>query len=187
MVIYSSYLRGYRMVLERYTGIDYALLGVVAIAMGIIFWAAWTVYYAGEAVGGIIFARIISYGLWFMGAPLAASLIRKPLSAFLGETLGALVETIIPTAGGFTNLIYGLSQGIASELAYLLFRYKRYDLVTGALAGVFAAPPCILLDALLFGEIYSPTVMLLLLLAAMVSGAIYGALAAIVARTVRRY
>ncbi|OYT40432.1 MAG: ABC transporter permease [Desulfurococcales archaeon ex4484_58] len=169
-----------------YTGIDYTLLGVVAIVSGLIFWGTWTVYkYASFLPFGLYMSRLLSYGLWFIGAPLAASLIRKPGSAFLGETLGALVETILPTAGGFTNLIYGVSQGAASEIAYLLFRYKRYDMLTGALAGALAAPPCIALDILLFREIFPIPVTMMLLAAAAASGAIYGAIAAKVAQTLR--
>lgn len=170
----------------KYTVIDYTILGVVAVVAGLIFYATWFIYYAAEAVGGKILARIVSYGLWFIGAPLAASMIRKPLSAFLGETLGALVETIIPTAGGFTNLIYGIAQGLASEAAYALFMYRRYDPYIGALAGAFAAFPCVALDAVLFGEIASPEVMTLWLVAAIVSGAIYGFVGSVVGFTVTK-
>jgi energy-coupling factor transport system substrate-specific component len=170
----------------RYTVIDYTLLGVVAVIAGIVFYATWFIYYAAEAVGGPVIARLASYGLWFIGAPLAASLIRKPGSAFLGETLGALIETIIPTAGGFTNLIYGLAQGAASELAYTMFKYRRFDELTGMLAGIFAAFPCVGLDAVLFSEIASPLVMTLWLIAAILSGAIYGFIAAIIGLRVRK-
>ncbi len=170
----------------RYTTVDYAILGVVAVVSGIVFYSAWYVYYFGKALGGPVLARAISYGLWYIGAPLAATLIRKPGSAFLGETLGALIETIIPTAGGFTNLEYGIAQGLASELAYLLLGYKNWGVLAGALAGVFAAFPCVALDAILFGEIATPPVMLFWLVAAMFSGAVYGAVAAAVGKAIRR-
>jgi len=112
--------------------------------------------------------------LWFIGAPLAATLIRKPGSALLGETLGALVETLIPTPGGFTNLIYGVAQGLASEAGYAMLRYRKFTPAAGALAGALAAFPCIALDALLFGEIAPPPVLMLWLIAAIISGAVYG-------------
>lgn len=169
----------------RYTAVDYTMLGVVAVVSGLIFWATWFIYDLGSAVGGPVVARLVSYGLWFIGAPLAASLIRKPLSAFLGETLGALIETIIPTAGGFTNLIYGLAQGAASELAYALLGYRRWGWKAGALAGVFAAFPCVALDAVLFNEIATAGVMALWLAAAIISGAIYGAVASTASLAVR--
>jgi len=180
-----SWLTRLRGLVAGYTGVDYALLGVVAVVAGIVFYSAWYVYDIGKAIGGIYAGRILAYGLWFIGAPLAASLIRRPLAAFLGEFLGALVETVIPTVGGFTNMIYGFFQGLASELGYALLGYRKWGILAGALAGALAAPPCIALDAVLFAEIYPAVVTALLLVVAMVSGAVYGALAALVADKLR--
>lgn len=170
----------------RYTGVDLALLGLAAVVSGIIFSVTWFIYDVSTAIGGIYAGRLVAYGLWFIGAPLAASLIRKPLSAFLGEFLGALVETIIPTPGGFTNLIYGFTQGLASELAYFIFRYRKWGKPVASLSGALAAFPCIALDAVLFGEIYTLPVMSTLLAAAIVSGAIYGLVAVSAVEAVRR-
>ncbi|MEL9998360.1 MAG: ECF transporter S component [Sulfolobales archaeon] len=171
---------------RRYTALDVTYLAVVAAIAGVIFALTWNIYFIGSAVGGPIVARVISYGLWFIGAPLAATLIRKPGSAFLGEFLGALVETLIPTYGAFTNLIYGFAQGLASELAYALFRYRKYGVLQASLSGALAGFPCVALDALLFGEVYTAEVMVFITIAAVVSGAIYGSIAALAVKSVRR-
>lgn len=173
--------RGY-----RYNMIDTLTLGIIAAVGAVVFYAAWPVYYAASAAGGPITARLISYGMWFFPAPLAASLIRKPLSALLGETLPALIESIIPTPGGFTNLIYGLAQGFFSELVYAAFRYKRYGLLQAGLAGALPAIPAVSLDAILFSMIYPWSEMSLIIVAAAVSGAIYGAIAYYIARVLSR-
>lgn len=156
---------------------DFALLAVVAAIASIVFYSAWFVYEIGSAAGPI-FSRMISYGLWFIGAPLAATLIKKPLSAFLGETLGALVESLLPTIGGITNLYYGIAQGALSELVYLARGYRKWDPLTAALAGAAAAPAAVALDALLFNEIATLPVMIAWTIAAAISGAIYGFVAA---------
>jgi len=171
---------------RRYTALDVTYLAVVAAIAGVIFTLTWNIYFIGSAVGGPIVARVISYGLWFIGAPLAATLIRKPGSAFLGEFLGALVETLIPTYGAFTNLIYGFAQGLASELAYALFRYRKYGVLQASLSGALAGFPCVALDALLFSEVYTAEVMVFITIAAVVSGAIYGSIAALAVKSVRR-
>jgi len=171
---------------RRYNGIDLAVLALVAVVTGIVFSSAWSLYYAVEAVGGPVGARLASYGLWFIAAPLAATMIRKPLSAFLGETLGAFVETLIAPAGGITNVIYGVLQGAASELVYFAFRYKKWDLLTGSVSGLAAGPVAVALDALLFGTLGSTFEMTLWALAAMLSGAVYGFIAAYVAKSIRR-
>ncbi len=172
--------------LKRYTALDITYLAVVAAIAGVIFALTWNIYFISSAVGGPIVARVVSYGLWFIGAPLAATLIRKPGSAFLGEFLGALVETLIPTYGAFTNLIYGFAQGLASELAYALFKYRKYDVLQASLSGALAGFPCVVLDALLFGEVFTPDVMVFITIAAVVSGAIYGVIAALAVKSVRR-
>ncbi len=168
-----------------YTAIDFAYLAVVAVVSSVIFWAAWYVYDYGKIIGGPIGARLLSYGLWFIGAPLGATLVRKPLSAFLGETLGALIESFLPTAGGFTNLEYGIAQGLLSELVYAAFRYKRWDPLVAGLAGAAAAPAAVALDAILFQELFSPGLMIVMVIAAAISGFIYGYIAARAVEAVR--
>lgn len=173
-----------RPTLSAWTSMDFALLAVVAAVSGIIFYSAWFVYELSK-IGGPIVSRTLTYGLWFIGAPLGASLIRKPLSAFLGETMGALVESLVPTIGGITNLYYGAAQGLLSELVYLARGYKRWDPLTAAMAGAAAAPAAVALDALLFSEIATPIVMLVWAVAAAVSGAVYGFIAAKIIESVR--
>jgi len=168
-----------------YTMVDVLILGAVAAIYGVLFFAWWNVYYAVKAVGGPIVARLVTYGLWFMPAPLAASLIRKAGSAFLGELLPALIESIIPTAGGLTNAIYGIAQGAFSEAAYAIFGYRRFGVVQSTLAGALAGIPAVALDAILFGDIFPFNIMVLVVAAAMLSGAIYGALAYAIARSVK--
>jgi len=165
---------------KRYTVVDWAILGLVAVVTGVVFTFTWNVYYIGKALGGPVVARALSYGLWFIGAPLAASLIRKPASAFLGE-----IETFLPNAGGFTNLIYGICQGIASEVAYAIFGYRKWGILQGMLAGAFAGPVAVALDAILFQSLATPPVMLAWTAASVISGAIYGAIVSAIGKTVR--
>lgn len=121
-----------------------------------------------------------------MPAPLAASLIKKPPSALLGETLPALIESIIPMPGGFTNLIYGLAQGFLSEVAYAVFRYKRYGLVQAGLAGALPTISAVTLDAVLFRSIYPWNEILLIVIVVAISGAVYRVIAYYASRVVKR-
>lgn len=170
---------------KTYNLIDIITLGVIAAVFAVVFTVMWTPYYAIKAVGGPIIARLLTYGAWFMAAPLAASLIRKPLSALIGEFLPALLESVLPTPGGLTNAIYGLAQGFFSELAYVAGRYRRFGLIEAAVSGALAAIPAVTLDAVLFGEIYPWGYMALILVIVAISGAVYGVLAYWVARALR--
>ncbi len=91
------------------------------------------------------------------------------------------------TIGGVANLIYGIAQGLASEVGYVLFRYKRFDALTAFIAGALAGFPAVSLDAVLFSEIASPEVMLLWYVAAVISGGFYGLVAYTATSRVRRY
>ncbi|MEB3859629.1 MAG: ABC transporter permease, partial [Desulfurococcales archaeon] len=73
-----------------------------------------------------------------------------------------------------------------SEAAYYATGYKRWDLATAALAGALAAPGAIALDALLFGEIATSTVVALWTIGATISGAIYGSVGYGLSVAVRR-
>ncbi len=176
----------YRMSKVRYTGIDLALLAVTAVVSGVIFTVNWTFYYVVEAFAGPIGARLLTYGLWFIGAPLAASVIRKPGSAFLGEFLGALVETLIAPQGGITNAIYGFAQGLASEVGYAAFLYRSWGLLPTALAGFLAGIPAVALDAILFEIIGTSFEMTLWVIAAGLSGSIYAVVANLVVKNLRK-
>lgn len=172
--------------IKKYTVVDYLYLGVIAVVFAILFTVWWDVYYAIKAVLGPIGTRILTYGLWFMPVPLAASLIRKPGSGFLGEVLPALLETIFPTPGGIYNLYYGIAQGAFGEIGYLMFKYRKYGLPQAMVSGALPAIPALVLDAILFEDIYPWNEMIIVLLALMVSGALYGFLAYEAASSVRR-
>ncbi|MCE4603860.1 MAG: ECF transporter S component [Aeropyrum sp.] len=138
---------------DGYTIVDFAYLGAVTVIAAIIFYLAWYVYDFGTALLGPILGVIVSYGLWFSGAIMGAVLIRKPGSAFLGELLPALLEAILPTPGGFTNVVYGSLQGIAAEAVFLALGYRNLSLVTAALAGAAAGIGALLSNLLLYREL----------------------------------
>jgi len=169
----------------NYTTVDLAILALVAALFGAIFAFAWTLYYAIKAIGGKPVAVLLTYGIWYMAAPLAATLLKKPGSAILGETLAGLVESLIPQIGGFSSLIYAFFQGLFSEIVYAIGKYKNFGGLQAALAGAVPALPSILLDIFLWGSVYPPEVFVILLVLAMISGAIYGFIAYSVAERVR--
>ena len=175
-----------------YTVVDFAFLGAVAVIAAIIFYATWTVYELGTTLLGPYLGVLVSYGLWYTGAILGAAIIRKPGAAILGETLGALLEAILPTPGGYTNLVYGVLQGGFSEVVYLALGY-RVTPIASALAGAAAGIGALLANLILFRELVfevSPeagfVAVLLVAIMYSLSGALWGFIAHRVAVAVRR-
>src|SRR5690625_1925554 len=89
-------------------------------------------------------ARQLLYGMWFMVAPFAFLLIRKPGVALLSSITAAALSAFI--GHGFGVLVYGLCQGLAAELLFASFRYKRFGIAVAGLAGVASCFASLLLD-----------------------------------------
>ena len=88
--------------------------------------------------------RQLIYGMWFMVAPFAFLLIRKPGVALLASIAAAGLSAFI--GNGMQVLMYGLVQGLAAELIFAAFRYKRYGIFVAGLAGVMSCAGSFLLD-----------------------------------------
>ncbi|MDT3767072.1 ECF transporter S component [Gleimia hominis] len=121
--------------------VDIVVAAILGIATGLIFFAWNSVGYAWyksmDAVtpgfGGI------ATGIWFLGAPLGALIIRKPGAGIFVEVLAACVSALLGNVWGITTLYSGLAQGIAGEIPFLATRYRKFSLpialASGALSG----------------------------------------------------
>ena len=133
------------------TTLDIVFTAAVSAIVGALF-LVWSniVWDLAKLFLGLMFLPLI-YGVWFVGATIPAYIVRKPYVALLGEFLAAVAELAYGTQFYSTVLLYGFMQGLMSELVFLATRYKRWDIVTMALAGaapaLWAAPA----DFLLYG------------------------------------
>jgi energy-coupling factor transport system substrate-specific component len=123
----------------KYSARDVVLIAGLSVVSGIIFAItsdvlATPVY----AIGGHYGIAVI-YGLWFVGGTLTGYVVRKPGAAFLGETIGAVIELLALSPYSILLYYYGPAQGIMSELAFAIFRYKKWDYSVMFLAGALPA------------------------------------------------
>jgi energy-coupling factor transport system permease protein len=116
---------------------DILITVMIAVVFGVIykFWGSvygiFTPLFAG--------ADEITYGMWFIAGPLAFLLIRKPGVALLAELAAANISVLIGSEWGVETLVYGLIQGIAAEIVFALFRYRKSGIVVAGLAGLMSA------------------------------------------------
>jgi energy-coupling factor transport system substrate-specific component len=120
---------------------------VLGVAAGVIFWAwgiAWTPLSAGLA----FFAPLsgLLAGGWLFAGVLGGLVIRKPGAALFTEIVAGVVSMAIGTQWGFSVLIWAALQGLAAELVFAAFRYRRWGLSTALLAGAGAGVMVGLLD-----------------------------------------
>ena len=102
-----------------------AILGVLfAVVYMAVFYGGTAISVALTPLGLSAFGFELIYGVWFMAATIAAYIIRKLLMG---------------NSGGATVVLTGLIQGVGCELGFAVFRYRKYNLLSMALSGVFAA------------------------------------------------
>lgn len=118
---------------------EVVLAVILSVACGVIYLGWSTLWIPISALVGPVGAGFM-FGIWVIASPIVAYIIRKPGAAFVAEVAAAAVELLTGSHFGLSALLVGVFQGIGSEIAFALFRYKRYNLFTlmlsGALAGV---------------------------------------------------
>lgn len=128
--------------------IDIVTAAVLGVACGLLFWVWNSVGYAGfkaldtltPGLGGLV------SGIWFTGGVLGGLIIRKPGAAIFVEVIAASVSALIGSQWGIETLYSGLAQGLGTELIFLLFAYRRFDLPVAVLAGVGAGVGAFVLE-----------------------------------------
>ncbi|MCU9533075.1 ECF transporter S component [Streptococcus sp. CSL10205-OR2] len=111
--------------MKKITLKDVLLIALLSVVLGLIYLGA--AYFAGIFVPFIgPVAYEIIYGVWFVAAPMAIYILRKPGTALITEILAALVEVLAGSMFGPSVLIIGTLQGLGSELGFTFFGYKNY-------------------------------------------------------------
>lgn len=124
---------------SRWRVADIVVASVIAVAVGVIFWIwsqGWTVIAAVTAAFPPL-AGLYTGG-WLIAGVLGGLLIRKPGAAVYCELIAAMVEGLLGTHFGMTVILSGLIQGFAAELAFAVFRYRKWTLPVVLMAGLFA-------------------------------------------------
>lgn len=121
--------RGWRVV-------DIVVASVLGVAAGVVFWA-WGL--AWEPLSNLLVVVAPMAGLlaggWLFAAVLGGLVIRKPGAAVFTEVVAGVVSMLIGTQWGFSVLIWALLQGLAAELVFAAFGYRRFTLPVALLAG----------------------------------------------------
>ena len=117
--------------------VDIVVASVLAVAVGVIFWA-WSLGYAGISALTAAFPPLAGLytGGWLIAGVLGGLIIRKPGAAIYCEMLAAAVSGVLGTQFGLSVLLSGFLQGLGAELVFLLFLYRRFSLPVALLAGL---------------------------------------------------
>ena len=129
---------------RRWRTVDIVVTAVLGVAFGVVFWA-WNLLWAatGTAFAAFPPAQAFMYGVWLLPAVLAPLVVRKPGAGLFAELVAAILSALLGSSWGSIILLYGLLQGLAGELGYAVFGWRRFGwpqaLLSAALAGAMAA------------------------------------------------
>jgi len=122
-------------------GIDLVTAAVLAVALGVAFWGFDVFVYPliGVITAGFPPLGGLATGVWILPAVAGMLLVRRPGAAIFVELIAANVELTLGNSWGVTVMISAVIQGLAVELVFALFRYRKFGLGVAALAGAVAA------------------------------------------------
>jgi energy-coupling factor transport system substrate-specific component len=126
----------------RLTLYDLVLVATLAVVFGFLYWALVQVWGPLRLAMGPLgdLAQNLLIGGWFVVAPLAIYIVRKPLVGVTTEILASIVEVVfLGSPVGPILLLTGLLQGAGSELPFAITRYRRFEWGVFAVSGLSAA------------------------------------------------
>jgi energy-coupling factor transport system substrate-specific component len=126
----------------RLTLYDLVLLATLAVVFGFLYWTLVQVWGPLRLAMGPLgdLAQNLLIGGWFVVAPLAIYIVRKPLVGVTTEILASIVEVVfLGSPVGPILLLTGLVQGAGSELPFAITRYRRFEWGVFAVSGLSAA------------------------------------------------
>lgn len=131
----------------RWRTVDVVVASVIAVTGGVVFWA-WDQFWSATTAAFAAFppAHAVVYGVWLAPGVLGALIIRKPGAALYTELVASVVEALLGSAWGLSVVVYGLCQGVAPELIFLVLTYRSWRLPTAVVAGAAAGAAAACLD-----------------------------------------
>ena len=140
----------------RWRTVDIVITAVLGVAFGVVFWA-WNLLWAatGAAFAAFPPAQAFMYGVWLLPAVLAPLIVRKPGAALFAELMAAVISALLGSQWGWIVLLYGLLQGLAGELGYAVFRYRRFGWPAALLSAVLAGATAAVMDLITYYPTWS--------------------------------
>ncbi len=134
--------------MKKWRVVDIVTAAVLGVTTGVIF-IIWNIS------GGAAFTALDVFtpgmgglvsGIWLMGGPLGALIIRKPGAAIFVEVVASIVSMAGGSQWGVETVIAGFVQGAGTELVFASFGYKKFGPGVAALSGAGAALAAMILE-----------------------------------------
>jgi energy-coupling factor transport system permease protein len=128
---------------------EIVVAAVLAVAVGVIFWAWGLLWSSVLQVIPFPFSYAL-VGIWMIGGLVVPYVVRRPGAALLGELVAAFVSMAMGNQWGILTMASGLVQGVGAEIVFGATRWRRFTgpalYGAAAVAGAFS----ILLDTFVY-------------------------------------
>lgn len=157
--------------------VDIVVASVIAVAVGVIFFA-WSAGYSGVAAVTAAYPPLAGLytGGWLIAGVLGGLIIRKPGAAIYCEVVAAAVSALLGTQFGVAVLLSGFIQGLGAELVFALFLYRRWNLPVALLAGLGAGLALAISENILYNAAWALDYKLIYGVCAAISGVVLAGL-----------
>ena len=141
----------------RWRTVDIVVTAVLGVAFGVVFWA-WNLLWAASGAAFTAFppAQAVIYGVWLLPAVVAPLIVRKPGAALFAELIAAIVSALLGAQWGAQVVWYGLLEGLAGELGFAIFLYRRFGWLQALLSAAFAGAMAGILDLVYWYALWTP-------------------------------
>jgi len=137
------------------------------------------------SLGWMGFALIL--GWFYLAGVLGGYIVRKPGAAIIGEVISGVAQVLSGNPNGVIVLVTTFLQGLGADLAYTLFRYRRWGAVPVMLAGAFSSLFGTWIDAYFFGMLDIGLMFnIVAWIIRMISGAVFGIVGMLIFNAVAR-
>lgn len=159
---------------------DLVLMVVLGVVFGFVYWVlvqAWNGLAVLMGPAGDL-AQHVLLGGWLLVAPIAIAIIRRPGAGVAAEVIASVIEVVfLGSPVGPTLVIAAAIQGLGSELAFALTRYRCFGWAVFALSGLLGAGLVFFYSAFRLGW-YGQDIFMLRLIVQCLSGVVLGGLLA---------
>lgn len=162
-----------RSIFQAFTTLDIVLMAMLAAANAVVTMYLSNVNQMLNSVGGPILTSTIT-GVYMLYGVLACYIIRKPGTAMITYSFGAVVQM-------FLGVAYGAASAIAAALCYMvivevmlaIFRYKKWDYISMCIIGGVMVPIWFFVAVQMFGySKWGTSILVIALIVRMISGII---------------
>lgn len=152
---------------------EIVVIAMLSAILGVVFTGMDSLYQPIQNIFGPLGGDMIG-GIYFVSALLPAFIVRKPGAAITGSLFTGIMNLLLGSPYGIHIIVASALQGIAVEIVLAIGGYKKYSIISMALAGMLATVFVTTRDYFVFGLDLYGNMMFIMIGIRLISAALLG-------------